>query len=133
WGYVRPDATLFGASAPDALVVFSLGDGTYTAGSYAGTEAEALARAEAEAARQGVTLRGRAEAPLLSEDADQTETPEFRRWFGDSKVVDADGKPLVVYHGTGRSFDAFDPSQRGAVTRASSARKLFFFTDSAEV
>lgn len=29
----------------------------------------------------------------------QTETPEFKRWFGDSKVVDADGKPLVVYHG----------------------------------
>ena len=24
----------------------------------------------------------------------------FWRWFGDSKVVDSDGKPLVVYHGT---------------------------------
>jgi hypothetical protein len=24
----------------------------------------------------------------------------FQRWFGDSKVVDAEGKPLVVYHGT---------------------------------
>lgn len=24
----------------------------------------------------------------------------FTEWFGDSKVVDADGKPLVVYHGT---------------------------------
>lgn len=30
----------------------------------------------------------------------QTDTPQFKRWFGDSKVVDADGKPLVVYHGT---------------------------------
>lgn len=30
---------------------------------------------------------------------DQTETPEFKNWFGDSKVVDADGKPLVVYRG----------------------------------
>lgn len=30
----------------------------------------------------------------------QTETPEFKRWFGDSKVVGDDGKPLVVYHGT---------------------------------
>lgn len=28
----------------------------------------------------------------------QTETPEFKAWFGDSKVVDAEGKPLVVYH-----------------------------------
>lgn len=29
----------------------------------------------------------------------QTETPEFKKWFGDSKVVDAGGKPLVVYRG----------------------------------
>lgn len=28
-----------------------------------------------------------------------TESPYFQRWFGDSKVVDADGKPLVVAHG----------------------------------
>ena len=33
----------------------------------------------------------------------QTESPEFKRWFGDSKVVDESGKPMVVYHG---SFDA---------------------------
>lgn len=30
---------------------------------------------------------------------DQTETTAFKEWFGDSKVVDANGKPLVVYHG----------------------------------
>lgn len=28
------------------------------------------------------------------------ENPAFRRWFGDSVVVDEDGEPLVVYHGT---------------------------------
>lgn len=28
------------------------------------------------------------------------ETPEFKLWFGDSKIVDEDGKPLVLYHGT---------------------------------
>jgi hypothetical protein len=31
---------------------------------------------------------------------DQTQTPAFKKWFGDSKVVDDQGKPLVVYHGT---------------------------------
>lgn len=36
---------------------------------------------------------------LLSRGA-QTDTPAFRKWFGDSKVVDKDGKPLVVYHGS---------------------------------
>jgi hypothetical protein len=34
-----------------------------------------------------------------------TETPEFKAWFGDSKVVDENGKPLVVYHGTGAGDD----------------------------
>jgi len=37
----------------------------------------------------------------------QTDTPAFKAWFGDSKVVDEDGKPLVVYHGTESQFDAF--------------------------
>ena len=33
---------------------------------------------------------------------------EFQEWFGDSEVVDADGAPLVVYHGTKTQFAAFD-------------------------
>lgn len=37
----------------------------------------------------------------------QQETPEFKNWFGESKVVDADGKPLTVYHGT-RSPEDFN-------------------------
>ena len=32
----------------------------------------------------------------------------FWRWFGDSKVVDEQGRPLVVYHGTNNVFDTFD-------------------------
>lgn len=40
---------------------------------------------------------------------DQTDTPEFKAWFGDSKGVDAEGKPLVVYHGTNADFDTFAP------------------------
>lgn len=31
---------------------------------------------------------------------DQTKTAAFKKWFGDSKVVDENGEPLVVYHGT---------------------------------
>ena len=37
-----------------------------------------------------------------------TQTAAFRRWFGHSKVVDADGKPLVVYHVTRHEFAEFD-------------------------
>jgi GNAT superfamily N-acetyltransferase len=44
---------------------------------------------------------------------DPTSTPAFRRWFGDSKVVDSEGKPLVVHHGTtAGEFDAFRPNYR---------------------
>lgn len=32
----------------------------------------------------------------------------FYKWFGGSKVVDADGKPLVVYHQTGEIFNTFE-------------------------
>lgn len=37
----------------------------------------------------------------------QQKTSEFKNWFGESQVVDEQGKPLVVYHGT-RSFEDFN-------------------------
>jgi hypothetical protein len=38
----------------------------------------------------------------------------FWRWFGDSKVVDAEGRPLVVYHGTPNGgFSVFDVAMAG--------------------
>jgi len=44
----------------------------------------------------------------------QTSTPAFKKWFGDSKVVDAEGKPLVVYHGTPTGgFTEFSKDYRG--------------------
>ena len=38
----------------------------------------------------------------------QLETPEFKRWFGDSKAVDEEGKPIVVYHGTNADINVFN-------------------------
>lgn len=43
----------------------------------------------------------------------RTDSDAFKRWFGASKVVDADGKPLVVYHGTKGDVEAFDASRFG--------------------
>ena len=49
-------------------------------------------------------------------------TPRFRRWFGKSKVVDKQGRPLKVYHGSEKAgFHSFDMS----VTRDVG----MFFTD----
>ncbi len=39
------------------------------------------------------------------ESSHQTSSPEFKSWFGDSKVVDDSGEPLVMYHGTTASGD----------------------------
>ncbi len=34
------------------------------------------------------------------ENAPQVDTPEFKNYFKDSKVVNENGEPLIVYHGT---------------------------------
>ena len=39
-----------------------------------------------------------------------TDSKYFKKWFGDSKVVDENGKPLVVYHGSLWKFDTFGKS-----------------------
>jgi predicted transcriptional regulator len=52
----------------------------------------------------------------------QTETPEFKRWFGNSKVVDANGKPKVVYHGSVHGgFDVATTRKAFFTDRASTA------------
>jgi hypothetical protein len=42
------------------------------------------------------------------------DSPAFQKWFGDSKVVDENGDPMVVYHGTdAENIEAFDPAMAG--------------------
>ena len=44
----------------------------------------------------------------VKEPKDQIQTKEFKQWFGNSKVVNADGTPKVMYHGTPNgNFDTF--------------------------
>lgn len=45
--------------------------------------------------------------PDLTRKRHATETEAFKKWFGNSKVVDEKGKPLVVYHGTADVFSEF--------------------------
>ena len=53
--------------------------------------------------------------------------PAFREWFGNSKVVDEYGLPLVVHHGTNAQFEVFSKEKLGSNTGAASAKKGFFF------
>lgn len=55
-----------------------------------------------------------------------TETEAFKKWFGSSRVVDENGKPLVVYHGSPENFKEFDHSKIGRI--GTSEGKGFYFT-----
>jgi len=68
---------------------------------------------------------------------------DFTNWFGDwlnnpeesSKIVDENGEPKLVYHGSGREFDNFEEKERGSTTgkwkdRLSDSEMSFMFTDS---
>lgn len=58
----------------------------------------------------------------------------FWRWFGDSKVVDEQGRPLVVYHGSDVSgIEVFDNQANQTKQRQIGAEKGYFFTDSKKV
>lgn len=56
-----------------------------------------------------------------------TDSKYFKKWFGDSKVVDESGNPLVVYHGTNADFDSFDKKKIGSATDDGLWGKGFYF------
>lgn len=57
----------------------------------------------------------------------------FAKWFGDSKVVDANGKPLRVYHGTAADFDQFRKTRRSETNAFNRDKYVgIFFSDNPE-
>lgn len=73
-------------------------------------------------------LVGSVSKPLRSarNSAADALTPAFRKWFGDSKVVDERGEPLVMYHGTDKDFEAF---RDGPIPRSGGVRLIFTSPD----
>jgi hypothetical protein len=45
------------------------------------------------------------------------QTPEFQNWFKDSKVVDENKKPLMVYHGTNKDFNEFASGKTNSLVK----------------
>lgn len=75
---------------------------------------------------------------------DQTDTDAFKEWFGQSRIVNLDGSPKVVFHGTGVNvgnrgeflsgdFSTFDASLSGKSSKTGAPEGSFFFTDSPDV
>ena len=45
----------------------------------------------------------------------QTSAPEFKQWFGNSKITNPDGTPRVMYHGSANDISEFIGVKAGAV------------------
>lgn len=58
--------------------------------------------------------------------ASNTDTAQFKQWFGNSKVVDGAGNPLRVFHGGAADIKAFDKTMVGKNFGADD--EGFFFT-----
>jgi hypothetical protein len=41
-------------------------------------------------------------------------TDGFNQWFGNSKIVDESGNPLIVFHGTDKQFESFNENEIGS-------------------
>jgi len=54
----------------------------------------------------------------------------FARWFGHSALVDRDGAPLVLYHGSNQPLDKVDADWFGENTGSYTSRLGFWLTDS---
>ena len=63
---------------------------------------------------------------LKMENGGILNNPNFKEWFGDSKVVDENGNPLVVYHGTSNDFKVFDKDKIGDNYIYSGNKGIFF-------
>ena len=72
---------------------------------------------------------------LTTEQYKLVRTPEFKVWFGDwekyppkaSKVVDENGEPRIVYHGTKKKFNVFKFTQKRDIGFLGAG---FYFTNS---
>jgi hypothetical protein len=56
----------------------------------------------------------------------------FKKWFGASKIVNANGTPKMMYHGTARDIEEFRAKQAGAIFLTEDPRFAESFTDLSE-
>lgn len=70
--------------------------------------------------------------PLAFRRAEKVGSLAFAKWFGSSKVVNAAGQPLVVYHGTTRDFSEFKSKGVEHINGEAQAALGFFFTNATD-
>jgi len=71
---------------------------------------------------------------ISTENIEQTDTPAFKRWFGNSKITNEDGSPKIMYHGTSQDIKEFksaaQQSREGTLkNRITGYTEGLYFTD----
>ena len=87
-------------------------------------EAEAKTRGPPEESKTKFSTLSDSGSPVNMKITNQTESQQFKRWFGDwqkhpetaSKVVNEDGTPMEVYHATDADFNIFQREMLGENT-----------------
>jgi len=56
----------------------------------------------------------------------QIDTPEFKRWFGNSEMKDKNGNPIIFYHATYKDFKKFQIFNKPGVNKEATDQPIFF-------
>jgi len=128
-------------SAPDGTIAASLDSGVdVVSSSEFRVPSDELSAIKERAIADGTFMKAPNGKPtnLTEKQWLQVRTKAFKKWFGDwendpknaSKVVDENGEPLVVYHGTTKNFTVFNNKKIG---KSNYGRYGHFFTPSQEL
>lgn len=146
WNSIRPHLTAYyqminrGEYSNRELPVETLSQAKARQEEYSKEMQDILANAKRDSEGNLLAPNGK-KSNLTERQYAQVRTKAFKDWFGDwendpenaSKVVDENGEPLVVYHGTSSiPFTIFDKNRIGSRNAFGTNNEGFYFTDSKE-
>ena len=139
WKDFRPSSIYYfraineGKYSGENIPITTLGDSRYKQEEYTQEMKDILAKAPRDS--QGRLLApNRKPSNLTERQYTQVRTKAFKEWFGDwendpanaSKVVDENGEPLVVYHGSNNKFTTFSYDYFGRHDSGSLGKAFYF-------
>ena len=139
WKDFRPSSIYYfraineGKYSGENIPITTLGDSRYKQEEYTQEMKDILAKAPRDS--QGRLLApNRKPSNLTERQYTQVRTKAFKEWFGDwendpanaSKVVDENGEPLVVYHGSNNKFTTFSYDYFGRHDSRSLGKAFYF-------
>jgi hypothetical protein len=143
WNSVRPHLTAYyqminrGEYSNKELPVETLSQAKARQEEYSKEMQDILANAKRDSEGHLLAPNGK-KSNLTERQYAQVRTKAFKDWFGDwennpneaSKVVDENGEPLVVYHGSAKQFNAFKLDKIGSMSGDKSG---FYFTNKRKI